>query len=195
MPQPPPAQLQPPNFIVLNPNDLLSNRREPPYVPLPPADLAAGDGGMRRLRVVGNEDEWAARGLVMPDQEDEMNQKNDALRVVLTPDGFYPLSFGGGGGSCVCCMSKVCTAVGRERRYRVRTQDGPFELGLHLDTGSGECTAALAGWRGRGRIWPTRRAIRCQPGDGVHAVIRPRPTKLAPVAGGGGYAGGHALVR
>jgi hypothetical protein len=60
-PAQPPAypQLQQPNIIVLNPADLLAkagvdNR---PYVPLPPPEYAA-DGGLRRLRVVGEEEDW-----------------------------------------------------------------------------------------------------------------------------------------
>ena len=59
--EPPPLQqpqLQQPNVIVLNPADLLGQRREQPYVPMPPPELSAADGGMRRLRIVGNDDEW-----------------------------------------------------------------------------------------------------------------------------------------
>jgi len=59
-PAPPAAQLQAPNVIVLNPADLLGQRRDQPYVPLPPPELTASDGGMRRLRIVGNDDEWKA---------------------------------------------------------------------------------------------------------------------------------------
>ena len=59
-PAAPPSHLQSPNVIVLNPADLLGQRREPPYVPLPPPELTASDGGMRRLRIVGNDDEWKA---------------------------------------------------------------------------------------------------------------------------------------
>lgn len=60
-PEPPtsqPAQLQSPNVIVLNPADLMGQRREQPYVPLPPPELGATDGGMRRLRIIGSDDEW-----------------------------------------------------------------------------------------------------------------------------------------
>ncbi|PKO21842.1 MAG: hypothetical protein CVU38_12690 [Chloroflexi bacterium HGW-Chloroflexi-1] len=59
---PPPQaypQLQQPNVIVLNPADLLGGRKDQPYVPLPPPELSL-DGGMRRLRVVGDDEEWAA---------------------------------------------------------------------------------------------------------------------------------------
>jgi hypothetical protein len=53
-----PAQLQAPNVIVLNPADLMGQRREQPYVPLPPPEVSAADGGMRRLRIIGGDDEW-----------------------------------------------------------------------------------------------------------------------------------------
>jgi hypothetical protein len=53
-------QLPPPNVIVLNPADLLGPRREPPYAPQPPPELSMADGGLRRLRIVGNDDEWNA---------------------------------------------------------------------------------------------------------------------------------------
>jgi hypothetical protein len=58
-PAPPPAypQLQQPNVIVLNPADLLGQRREQPYVPLPP-EYGQQDGGLRRLRVVGDDGDW-----------------------------------------------------------------------------------------------------------------------------------------
>lgn len=51
------AQSQPPNVVVLNTSDLLGTRREPPQIPVPPIELVQ-DGGLRRLRVVGDEDEW-----------------------------------------------------------------------------------------------------------------------------------------
>jgi len=56
-PQPTYPQLQQPNVIVLNPADLLAGRKDQPPVPLPPPE-ALLDGGMRRLRVVGDDDDW-----------------------------------------------------------------------------------------------------------------------------------------
>jgi len=55
-----PQQLQPPNVIVLNPADLLGQRRDQPYVPLPPPEMNSADGGMRRLRIIGNDEEWSS---------------------------------------------------------------------------------------------------------------------------------------
>ena len=58
-PAAPAAQLPAPTVIVLNPADLLGARRAPPYVPLPPPELSAADGGMRRLRIVGDDENWS----------------------------------------------------------------------------------------------------------------------------------------
>ena len=50
---------QQPNIIVLNPGDMLGQRNgQAGYLPQPPAELLQ-DAGLRRLRVVGDEDEWA----------------------------------------------------------------------------------------------------------------------------------------
>ena len=52
-----PSQQQP-NIIVLNPGDLQGQRHgQSAYLPQPPAELLQ-DAGLRRLRVVGDEDEW-----------------------------------------------------------------------------------------------------------------------------------------
>lgn len=49
---------QPPQVIVLDPSQMWGQRAtQVPYLPLPPPDYGQ-DGGMRRLRVVGAEDEW-----------------------------------------------------------------------------------------------------------------------------------------
>lgn len=64
--EPPPSQpalppAQPANVIVLDPAQLFGQRTgQPPYVPLPPPSYGQ-DGGMRRLRVVGADDEWTAQ--------------------------------------------------------------------------------------------------------------------------------------
>lgn len=50
---------QQPNIIVLNPADLLGQRTgQAGYLPQPPTELLQ-DAGLRRLRVVGDDDEWA----------------------------------------------------------------------------------------------------------------------------------------
>ena len=56
----PPALPQQPNFIVLDPSQFAGMRNSQMQTPLPPTDFSP-DGGMRRLRVVGSEDEWNGR--------------------------------------------------------------------------------------------------------------------------------------
>ncbi len=62
-PTSPPAsapQLQQPNFIMLSP-DMFGRQAQQPYLPLPPAEYdVSQDGGLRRLRVVGGDDDWVA---------------------------------------------------------------------------------------------------------------------------------------
>jgi hypothetical protein len=52
------ALVQPPSVVVLNASDLAGARREAPQIPLPPVDLLQ-DGGLHRLRVVGEDEEWS----------------------------------------------------------------------------------------------------------------------------------------
>ncbi len=56
--QPNYGSLPQPPVIVLNPSDFMNQRgNQPPPVPLPPPEWG-GDGGLRRLRVVGDDDDW-----------------------------------------------------------------------------------------------------------------------------------------
>jgi hypothetical protein len=56
----PPALPQQPSVIVLDPSQLTGMRNPQMQMPLPPPDFSP-DGGMRRLRVVGSDDEWNGR--------------------------------------------------------------------------------------------------------------------------------------
>ena len=56
-PELPPGYPQQPNVIVVNPADLAAGRNGQTHVPLPPPELQF-DGGLRRLRVVGDDDDW-----------------------------------------------------------------------------------------------------------------------------------------
>jgi hypothetical protein len=51
------APVQPPSVVVLNASDLAGMRREAPPAPLPPVGWVQ-DGGLRRLRVIGEDEEW-----------------------------------------------------------------------------------------------------------------------------------------
>jgi hypothetical protein len=50
------AQPAPPSVVVLNASDLMGGRQAAP-IPMPPIGLVQ-DGGLRRLRVVGEDEEW-----------------------------------------------------------------------------------------------------------------------------------------
>jgi hypothetical protein len=57
---PPALPQQQPNVIVLDPSQFGAGRNAQCQTPLPPPDFEP-DGGMRRLRVVGSEEEWNTR--------------------------------------------------------------------------------------------------------------------------------------
>ena len=83
------------------------------------------------------------------------------VRVILAPDGFYPQALSWQGNTLrVLCVEEHRT-VGMQRRFRVRTPKGPYELGLRLDTGAWQIRRR-PGWLARVRaLWPLSRAIRC----------------------------------
>lgn len=56
----PPALPQQPNVIVLDPAQFAGLRNAQLQTPLPPPEYAP-DGGMRKLRVVGSDEEWNER--------------------------------------------------------------------------------------------------------------------------------------
>lgn len=61
-PEPAPPTVYPqaaqPNIIVLNPAELLGQRAgQPPYIPPPTLELQQ-EAGLRRLRVVGDDEDW-----------------------------------------------------------------------------------------------------------------------------------------
>jgi hypothetical protein len=56
----PPSLPQQPNVIVLDPSQFAGMRNGQLQTPLPPPEYTP-DGGMRRLRVVGSDDEWNGR--------------------------------------------------------------------------------------------------------------------------------------
>jgi hypothetical protein len=57
----------------------------------------------------------------------------EGLQVILAPNGFYPRAFRWQGHTLrVLSVDRIST-FGIERRFRVRTAIGPFELGLLTD--------------------------------------------------------------
>jgi hypothetical protein len=64
-----------------------------------------------------------------------MEQQMQGVRIVLSTDGFYPQALHWPGRTLrVLYVERVQTA-GLERRYRVRTPEGSYELCLHVGTG------------------------------------------------------------
>ena len=57
---PPALPQQQPNVIVLDPSQFGAGKNAQYQTPLPPPEFTP-DGGMRRLRVVGSEEEWNTR--------------------------------------------------------------------------------------------------------------------------------------
>lgn len=72
------------------------------------------------------------------------------LRVTMAPDGFYPRSWRWQGrGVRVLTVEEVYTS-GLERRYRVRTPEGRYELGYHTGTGEWQMRRAPMWFQ---RLW------------------------------------------
>lgn len=115
------------------------------------------------------------------------------VRVVLTADQFYPQTLRWPGRSLrVLHVERVYTA-GRERRFRVCTMEGPYELGLHLGTGVWQVR------RGPGWLDRARARLENMPRYPLPAGRRRRrpaaPRKPAPAVEGGVHANRLALVR
>ena len=125
-----------------------------------------------------------------------MKPRTSDLRVILTPDGFYPQALQWQGGMLrVLCVEEFQTS-GMQRRFRVRTPEGSFDLGLHLGTGIWQILRR-PGWLAR-----TRALMAVQPRYPLPAArrrVRPplaaRPALQAPSDGGGSHASRLALVR
>jgi hypothetical protein len=63
-----------------------------------------------------------------------MAMTTEALQVTLAANGFYPRAFRWQGRALrVLSVDRISTS-GTERRFRVRTAIGPFELGLLTDS-------------------------------------------------------------
>ena len=126
-----------------------------------------------------------------------MAQTPDRIRVVLAEDGFYPKSFGWQGrGVRVLSVARVHTC-GPERRFRVRTVEGRYELahdtragGWRLLQAPSWLERALARWAQAPRFSPPAGRRR------VSLAAVPVRSKEAPRAPeGGSYAVGVAVVR
>lgn len=63
-----------------------------------------------------------------------MSQQTGQLRVVVSPDGFYPQSLRWAGRTVRVRYLENVQTCGLERRYRVHTGEGLYELSWHMDT-------------------------------------------------------------
>jgi len=71
-----------------------------------------------------------------------------ALQVVVAPDGFYPRTFEWQGRLVRVSAVEAMYTSGIERRFRVRTVEGQFELGFRAGSGVW-CLRRHPGWLGR----------------------------------------------
>ncbi len=125
-----------------------------------------------------------------------MATSTDLLHVKLAADGFYPRSFQWRGRTVRVLAVHGISTHGAERRYRVRTTIGDFELGLFHQQGL---------WRIRrqpnwlSRLWARVQRLPRYPlppwrRRGFCATV-PRPVPDAPLMRRAGYADRLALVR
>lgn len=61
--------------------------------------------------------------------------KTNALQVTLCADGFYPQTLRWQGRTVRVLNVEGMQTCGLERRYRLRTTEGRYELGLHIGAG------------------------------------------------------------
>ena len=118
------------------------------------------------------------------------------IRVILAPDGFYPRTIQWQGGTLrVLCVEGFRT-IGMQRRFRVRTPEGPFEIDLHVDSGIWQIHRR-PGWLARARAHLAAQPRYALPAERRRArpPLTARPALQASADGGGSHASWLALVR
>jgi hypothetical protein len=124
-----------------------------------------------------------------------MKSPGSEVRVILAPDGFYPQALQWPGGVLRVLFVEEFRTTGVLRRFRVRTLSGPYELRLHIGTGTWEI-CRRPGWLAR-----VRARLAAQPRYPLpvgRRRARPSSTAqpaLATAEAGGQHAGRLALVR
>lgn len=118
------------------------------------------------------------------------------VHVTLAADGFYPQTLQWRGSIVRVLCVEECRTMGMQRRFRVRTPDGPYELGFRIDTQTW-CVRRHPGWLARARA-----RLAGQPRYPLPAGRRrARPQQLAVAetrtasGEGGSHASRLALVR
>lgn len=109
-----------------------------------------------------------------------MKFDSDQLRVTTSPDGFYPRFLRWQGRQVrVLCVEEMYTR-GRERRYRLRTPEGMYEVGFVSDTREWQMRRAPSLLR---RWWAR---IQAMPRFPAPATRRRRARQLVPQPGAAG---------
>lgn len=125
-----------------------------------------------------------------------MKPPTSDVRVILAPDGFYPQALQGQGGALRVLGVEEFRTAGMQRRFRVRTPEGVYELGLDLATGIWQIRRR-PGWLAR-----VRALLAAQPRYPLpvtrrrsHLRMKEASVSLASPSEGGGHASRLALVR
>ena len=185
---------QQPNVIVLNPADLLGQRREQPYVPQPPPELlrrmpacaacASSATTTSGTQVTGRR--LRATWTMLEQGGHRCNNRHQGLRVILAPNGFYPQAFHWQGAHVArACLWSVCRRPAWSGDFACARPKALTIWGSTSARGSGRSTVArLAGPRPgapvRGcRVTRCRRwRRRAHPAiEGAHRHCLPQPAK------------------
>ena len=118
------------------------------------------------------------------------------VRVILAPDGFYPQALQWPGGTLRVLGVEEFRTTGMQRRFRVRTPEGVYDLGLNLGTGIWQIHRR-PGWLARARALLAAQPRYPLPATRRRARLRTKeaPVSLASPSDGGGHASRLALVR
>jgi len=125
-----------------------------------------------------------------------MTSQTSGVRVSLAPDGFYPQALQWRGGMLrVLCVENFRTA-GTQRRFRVRTPDGSFDLRLDVGTGIWQI-CRRPGWLARAKAYLAAQPRYPLPAGRRRASQRftVQAPSSAPTGEGGNHASRLALVR
>jgi hypothetical protein len=125
-----------------------------------------------------------------------MKPRATDVRVIVAPDGFYPQALQGQGGMLRVLGVEEFWTTGKQRRFRVRTLEGVYDLGLDLASGLWQIHRR-PGWLARARAllvaqprYPLPAARRR-----AHPRLKDPSPSLASPADGGGHASRLAVVR
>jgi hypothetical protein len=118
------------------------------------------------------------------------------VRVIVAPDGFYPQALQGRGGTLRVLGVEEFRTIGIRRRFRVRTPEGVYDLGLDLTTGLWQIHRR-PGWLARARALLAAQPRYPLPASRRRAHLRmmEASVSLASPTEGGGHASRLALVR